>query len=133
MNESPDTTGCEGMAVRPTTRPIIAMDGTLVAAFPVTRAVYDGVRRTYVPEFAVELWFRTTNPDHRSPVGTRPAPGQADDRQTFHIICRTGGQAATIAATHRSRWSLPMYGTGPCDVDGIPMGKDGLDEWVPII
>ena len=126
MNESPDTTGCEGMAVRPTTRPHVAMHGTLVAAFPVARATYDPNRvgpmgrDVYSPTFAVELWFATTGED--------PAV-----RQTFHLLCQTGGQAERIAATHRSRWSLPQYGTGPCDVDGIPMAKDYLDSWVPIV
>ena len=110
MNESPDTTGCDGMAVRPT----ITMHkyGNLVAAFPT--ATYADRIGDYDPNitydtFAVELWFQ-------SPTGDQ------SDSQTFYMEVTNWEQGRIISETWRSVWNIPQYGTDaePTDATGRP-------------
>ena len=129
MNESPDTTGCEGMAVRPTIR--MHNYGRLVAAFP-TATYADGIggydhHGTY-DSFSVEMWFQ-------SPTGDQ------SDSVILHLPCRNGAQASAIAAMHREIWGIPNYGADPAvvgpiasDIDGIPMARrDVTGGPVPIV
>ncbi len=87
MNESPDTTGCEGMAVRPTI-PMTTKYGDLRAAFPVSN--------DHGENHQIELWFQ-------SPTGDQ------SDSVIFHISCKSAAQAENIAAAHRAVWGIPAY------------------------
>ena len=122
MNESPDTTGCEGMAVRPTIR--MHNYGRLVAAFPT--ATYADRIGDYDPSitydtFAVEMWFQ-------SPTGDQ------SDSVILHLPCSNGAQASAIAAMHREIWGIPSYGAVEADCDGIPMARrDVTGGPVPIV
>ena len=81
MNESPDTTGCDGMAVRPII-PMKLRYGNLTAAFATGNVV--------------ELWFQ-------SPTGDQ------SDSVIFHLPCTTATQAESIAIAHRDVWGIPAY------------------------
>jgi len=122
MNESPDTTGCDGMAVRPTVT--MHKYGNLVAAFPT--ATYADRIGDYDPSitydtFAVELWFQ-------SPTGDQ------SDSVIFHLPCRNGAQASAIATMHREAWGIPAYGAVDADIDGIPTARrDVTGGPVPIV
>ncbi len=121
MNENPDTTGCEGGAVRPTKRDMIPMMGVLVAAFPVAQAKGSGM---FGINFAAELWFAT---------GSEADPDGTPRFQIFHFNCATGGTAIHVAKIHRAKWGVPVYTTLPCDFDGIPTARLDGSGWDPIV
>ena len=119
MNENPDTTGCDGMAVRPTKRDMIPMMGVLVAAFPV-----QNLQATERPWYAGELWYAT---------GSGSDLDGIPQHQIFRFHCLTGGIAAHVAKIHRNKWGIPVYTTLPADYDGIPMAHIDGGGWDPII
>ncbi len=103
--ENPETTGCDGMPVRPIIatigepvpagRPVIRMNqnvrfqseakGNLTAAFAA------GAEDNWV-----ELWFQ-------SPTGDQ------SDSVIFHLPCVSYAQAVEIAAYHREVWGIPAF------------------------
>ena len=82
MNESPDTTGCEGMAVRPTI-PMRVPAGKVEAAFVVAND----------KDYKVEIWCQ-------SPTGDQ------SDSVIFHLPARTLEQAEFVASLWQDAWGL---------------------------
>ena len=85
MNESPDTTGCEGMAVRPTI-PMQTPKGKVVAAFVVGNE----------KDYEVEIWCQ-------SPTGDE------SDSVIFHIPATNLVQAESVASLWQKAWGLGAY------------------------
>ena len=86
MNESPDTTGCDGMAVRP----VIAMHtpaGKVEAAFVVANDWTD---------YKVEIWCQ-------SPTGDQ------SDSVIFHLPARDLEQAEFVASLWQKAWNLGAH------------------------
>ena len=94
MNESPDTTGCDGMAVRPIIR-MHAADQAKNASVG-RRIRYGNLTAAFSTGNVVELWFQ-------SPTGDQ------SDSVIFHLPCKTADQAEQIAAAHRDVWHIPKY------------------------
>ncbi len=85
MNESPNTTGCDGMAVRP----VIAMRtpaGKVEAAFVVAND----------KDYKVEIWCQ-------SPTGDQ------SDSVIFHLPARDLEQAEFVASLWQKAWGLGAY------------------------
>jgi len=85
MNESPDTTGCEGMAVRPTI-PMRVPAGKVEAAFVVAND----------KDYKVEIWCQ-------SPTGDQ------SDSVIFHLPARDLEQAEFVASLWQKAWGLGTY------------------------
>lgn len=117
MNESPDTTGCDGVATGrdgSVIRPIIATIGEPVPAgrpvirmHPASRVqnvrFQSEAKGKLTAAFAagdtenwVELWFQ-------SPTGDQ------SDSVIFHLPCTSYAQAVEIAAYHREVWGIPAF------------------------
>lgn len=109
MNESPDTTGCDGMAVRP----IVPMKGMVVAVHP----THVGPDYKYGDYVAIVC---------QSPTGDQ------SDSQTFYMEVTNWEQGRIIAETWRSVWNIPQYGTDaePTDATGRP--NQSNPRYVPI-
>jgi len=139
MNESPDTTGCDGAAIRPIRATIgepvpagrprrITKSGRVVAAFAVS--FYPGrmpehmTRSTIRDSWAVEIWCQ-------SPTGGRT------DSAIFHLECDDGPQAEAVAAIWRHTWNVPAYGASgstTLDPDGIPTDRiDDPCRGIPVV
>ena len=84
--EAPDTTGCDGMAVRP----MIAMAGRVTSAFAVENENYPN--DTPYPAH-VQVWIQ-------SPTG-----GESDSC-IFVMDCNTMDQAQMIASQWQIRWAV---------------------------
>ena len=99
MNESPETTGCDGMAVRP----MIPMKGRVVAIYP----THIGPDYKYGDYVAIVC---------QSPTGDQ------SDSQTLHLEVTNWEQGRIISETWRSVWNIPQYGTDaePTDATGRP-------------
>jgi len=86
MNESPETTGCDGMAVRPII-PMRTPAGKVEAAFVVANDRAD---------YKVEIWCQ-------SPTGDQ------SDSVIFHLPCRTLEQAEFVADLWQKAWGLGAH------------------------
>jgi hypothetical protein len=149
MNENPETTGCDGAAIRPIRATIgdpvpaqmtertpsvygPAGAGKVVAAFAVS--FYPGrmpehlTSTTVYDSWSVEIWCQ-------SPTGG------GSDSAIFHLKCDTGPQAEMIAAIWRDIWRIPSHGSSgfgadaiTLDLDGIPVGRiDDPCRGMPVV